>query len=363
MNERTPDEEQLRALLEDAVSDVEPRHGLDSIRSRTQVPSTSSRRPWVLGAAAAVAATAATVVAVALVGSDSPSAGPGPVGPAAGSSCPSWPRCADSAGTPSETVPSTAAPAPPAAAVSQAVPVYYVGDTTHGPRLYREFHQATTADPLDAALQAAVGRGANGQSVGPMDPDYRTDWPAMTDASGTFDGDTITVDLSGDPQSALHDRPAGMSAAEAELAVQQLVYTAQAATQTTAPVQLLLSGKHTDTVLGVPASEPLARGDASSTLAQVWIIEPAQGARVPSGFKVSGLAAAFEANVQWELKQGGTVVKKGFTTAQECCTMAPYSFTVDAPPGDYTLVVHDEDPSNGEGPGPWQDTKDITITN
>ena len=70
---------------------------------------------------------------------------------------------------------------------------------------------------------------------------------------------------------------------------------------------------------------------------------------------MSGLAAAFEANVQWELMQGGTVVKKGFTTAEECCTMAPYSFTVDAPPGDYTIVVHDEDAS-GEGPA-RQDTR------
>jgi hypothetical protein len=41
--------------------------------------------------------------------------------------------------------------------------------------------------------------------------------------------------------------------------------------------------------------------------------------------------------------------------------MSPYSFTVEAPPGDYTLVVHDEDASGGEGPGPWQDTKDLSI--
>ena len=97
-------------------------------------------------------------------------------------------------------------------------------------------------------------------------------------------------------------------------------------------------------------------------LAQVQIASPADGAAVDaSPFTVTGRAAAFEANVQWELMQGDTVVKRGFTTAEECCTLAPYSFEVTAPPGTYTLVVHDEDPSGGEGLAPWQDTKEITV--
>ena len=41
--------------------------------------------------------------------------------------------------------------------------------------------------------------------------------------------------------------------------------------------------------------------------------------------------------------------------------MAPYSFTVDAPAGDYTLVVKDEDASGGEGFPPFEDSKDITV--
>ena len=35
-----------------------------------------------------------------------------------------------------------------------------------------------------------------------------------------------------------------------------------------------------------------------------------------SPFTVTGKAAAFEGNVQWELKQGATVVRRGFTTAE-----------------------------------------------
>ena len=91
------------------------------------------------------------------------------------------------------------------------------------------------------------------------------------------------------------------------------------------------------------------------------IESPAQGATVPTTFTVTGRAATFEANVVWELKRGDATVRNGFTTAQECCTLTPYSFTVNAPPGDYTLVVHDTDESDGEGIGTSQDTKDITV--
>jgi hypothetical protein len=64
--------------------------------------------------------------------------------------------------------------------------------------------------------------------------------------------------------------------------------------------------------------------------------------------------------VVWELKQGSTVVKHGFTTAQECCTLSPYSFQVTAPAGDYTLVVHDTDES-GAGRPVDEDTREITV--
>ena len=62
------------------------------------------------------------------------------------------------------------------------------------------------------------------------------------------------------------------------------------------------------------------------------------------------------------LRPGDTVVQNGHTTAAECCTLSPFSFEVtDAPSGSYTLVVHDEDASGGEGSGPVQDTKQVTV--
>jgi len=95
-------------------------------------------------------------------------------------------------------------------------------------------------------------------------------------------------------------------------------------------------------------------------MAPVQIDSPTDGATVSETFTVTGRAEAFEANVVWELKQGDKVVKTDFATAQECCTLSPYSFEVTAPPGTYTLVVHDTDES-GEGRPVNEDTKEIIV--
>jgi hypothetical protein len=362
-------EQRLRDLLDEATSDVMPDDGLDAIQSRTKVR-TMSGRPWLVAATAAVVTTAATVAAVAVLGTGgdpSGSEGPGPAGSTTAAESPTRAESPEPAQTTEPSPPTPDDPVP----VEGAVPVYYVGDTGQGPRLYREFHPSVGGAPLAQALADAVTRA-------PDDPDYRTPWPAGTDVSSSFDGvgadGEIGVDITS-PGGSLHDRPAGMSAAEAEMAVQQLVYTAQAAVQATAPVQFRLDGDRTDQLLGVPVSEPLARGDESSTLAQVWIISPGEGAEVRDGFEVSGVGAFFEANVAWELRRGGEGGEDGPVVASnadrpvmaaECCTMAPYSFTVDVPddtpPGDYTLVVHDEDMSGGEGFEPFRDTKTLTLT-
>jgi hypothetical protein len=353
------DDERMRRLFDDAVSDLEPREALGSIHARTKVSSMQRKRSWILGAGAAVVATAATVAAVTVLSDGTPDDGPDRVGPAAtGTTEPSE-------GTkPSPTEkPSPSSPGEAPAEETQTIPAYYVGDTSRGPRLYREFHEAPAGEPLRASLERAIA----GRGNGPDDPDYRSPWPSGTGlGEASFDGDVVTVSLEppdgGGESTNLRDRPPGLSEDEAAMAIEQLIYTAQAALQEGRPaVQFLINGQHTDMLLGQPASEPLAQGDATDVLAQVWIIEPSEGAEVSAPFEVSGLAAAFEANVQWELMQDGRVVQKGFTTAEECCTMAPYSFMVDAPPGDYTIVVHDTDESGGEGFAPWEDTKRLTI--
>ncbi len=343
MNDQPRDDDQVRHLLHDAVDDVEPAPGLETIRSRTTVSALRARRPWFVAAGAAVVATAATIAVVTVIGNQGPTATPGP---AAGGSA-----------SASDTSSASASPSTSTTGGDLPIPVYYVGDTSHGPRLYREIHGTLAAPTSDVAAEAVRDAVAGS----PEDPDYTSLWPAGTDVQHVeATGGAIVVDLK--DAALLHDRPAGMSQEQARLSVQQVVRTVDGVYQDSSPVRFLLDGRPADRVLGVPTSGPVARAADTDVLAQVWITAPDQGAIVQSGFKVEGLAAAFEANVQWELEQGGTVVKSGFTTAAECCTMAPYSFTVAAPPGDYTLVVHDSDPSGGEGPAPWQDTKDVTIT-
>jgi hypothetical protein len=328
-------DDDLRRALHDAVSDISPHGTLDDIRSRTDKVVPMKR--WFLPTLAVAAVTALVVGgAFWLVHDDDVTAAP--------------------AGTPSHSAvsPSPSAPTDPAAS-KRAVPVYFVGATAHGKKLYREFQPQQVCAGDDCLLKAATVAAVSGQ---PLDADYTAPWPDGTGISDvSFEGGTLTIGLTGD----VHDRPSGMSASDAELAVQQLIYSAQAGLgQGRPPVQLLLDGKHTDTVLGVPASEPLAAGNPDDVLAPVQIDSPAENAAVSGTFTVTGRAATFEANVVWELKQGDTVVKHGFTTAQECCTLSPYSFEVTAPAGAYTLVVHDTDESGGGRPVD-QDTREIAV--
>lgn len=343
------EDERMRRLLDDAVSDVEPSDSLDSIRARTKVKAMNIRRNWFLGAGAAAVATAATITAVAVMGGSPGTTGAQDPGFAGSESPTPSGKPSGSSEEPSSAESSAASPE------LVTVPVYYVGDTSRGPRLFREFTKVRAdRDPAVEAVGAAVG-------VEASDPDYTSPWfgTSTTGVSVGHSDGTITVDLATD--SVYRERPDGMSKEEASIAIEQVVYTVQGTLQSRDPVQLLLNGSRSDMVLGVPTSEPLAQGQDFDVLAMVWIIEPAEGAQLQSPFKVAGLANAFEANVQWELMQGDAVVDSGFTTARECCTMAPYSFKVTAPPGDYTLVVHDSDPSDGEGFAPWQDTKNITV--
>jgi hypothetical protein len=141
-----------------------------------------------------------------------------------------------------------------------------------------------------------------------------------------------------------------------------LVWTADtAASAGKAPVTFTVHGDRTDDVLGVDTREPVAPASEESVLSPVSIDSPAQGAHVYGTFEVSGMASAPEADVVWELEKDGHVVQHGFTTAAQCCTLSPYNFTVTAPPGDYTVVVHDTDDSDGEGVGTTRDTKAITV--
>ena len=101
----------------------------------------------------------------------------------------------------------------------------------------------------------------------------------------------------------------------------------------------------------------------------MWILGPVEGAEVQSGFEVTGIGAFFEANVVWELHDGsadGRVVASigrvrpghGRGVLHDGAVLLHRR----APPGRYTLVVRDEDISGGEGPPPFEDSKQLTVT-
>jgi len=236
------------------------------------------------------------------------------------------------------------------------VAVYFVGDTDRaGPRLYREF-QRGEGEALAAGIAALTGT--------PLDGDYRTMWQGgqITDAS--YDGDVINVVV----DSAVRQRPGGMSAAEARAAVEQVVYTMQAAVQERAPVQFRTADNPIDQVFGVPTSEPLANGPMLDVLSHMNLTAPEQGTVVDDGtLEISGVGNSFEANVGWEIRRGDEVVMDGFVTMDGWMEpkLFPFETTADVSdlaPGDYTFWASTDDPTGGtEGIGAMTDDKDFTV--
>jgi len=357
-DERDP---RLSHLLSDAVSDVEPQDALAEIRNRTKATTMSSRRPWLFAVGGAVVATAATVAAVAALGG-----GPQPTAqdpePATSQTPTEEPAPSESVEptepteSPTETAESPSEP--PESAAEFTLPSYFVRDTPQGLRLTREFSTVVgDVDPeRDAVRTAVLGR--------TLDPDYRTLWPDGSEVGAvSASGGTITVDLLGD----LHDRPGSMSQEEAQLAVQQVVYSAQAIVgQGRLPVQLTLNGDAADQVLGVPASEPFSNAPENDVLALVSISSLSEGETVRDRFVVSGIANSFEATVPWEVRQGDRVVAKGFATAEGWMDkLYPWTTQVNVSklaPGTYTFAAMTDDPSGGaEGAGPTEDTKTIVV--
>lgn len=233
---------------------------------------------------------------------------------------------------------------------------YFIADTDRaGPRLYREFQRAD-GEPLEAAVEVLT--------AGPLDSDYRTAWQGGQLASATYDGDVISVVV----DASVRTRPGGMSKPEAAAAVEQVVYTMQAAVQERAPVQFRTSDNPIDMVFGVPTSEPIVNGPMLDVLSHVNLTSPEQGAVVDGGtLSVTGVGNSFEANVGWEIRQGDAAVQDGFATMAGWMEpkLFPFEVEVDVSglaPGDYTFWVTTDDPTGGtEGIGAMTDDKDFTI--
>jgi hypothetical protein len=303
----------LSTLLHDAVADVEPADRIDEIRARTASPSRSAARPWFCAAGATVLATAATVAAFAVIDHDD-GGDPGP----------------SHHGHDQRT---------------QLVAAYYVGDTPQGPRLYREFDAVPAGDPLQAALDR-IEQPAK-------DPDYRTAWPPGSFESAIVDDGTIDVELG--------DAAPAFAGALETLAPQQVVYTLQGALGQRLPIQFLQNGR--------PVGDPVDARPQNDVLSLVSISDPAEGTEYDGSFIARGRANSFEGTVVWEIHgqgpRGGVILRKGSAMADGSVEQLYYwEAEIDLTgiaPGTYTFVAMTDDPSDGEGPGPFTDTRTIVV--
>lgn len=329
MTEFKDEGHELSTLLHDAVSDVEPTDRLAEIR---RVTDARPRRLGWYAAGGAVLAAAAAVTAIALITSQTP------------------PRADDPGPGP--------ATSPPAPSPSQLEAVYYVGDTPAGPRLYRYFQSPHAGeDVLDLLTQT------------PADPDYRTAWAPGSFAGVTFDGPVpgqIDVTIA---KASLRERPAGMTELEAALAIEQVIYTVQAAARAEErlPVQFRFGDNPIDQVLGVQTSEPLAAAPQLDVLSLMSISDPVEGLVVSDSFVARGVANGFEGTVACRLLNDDreAVWEEPTIAGWGEPKLFPWELTVDlagVPPGTYQFWCSTDDPTGGtEGRGADVDTRTVVV--
>lgn len=277
----------LRDLLHNAVDGVEPADRLHELRARTASPQRAAARPWFWAAGATVLATAAAVAVVAVVsdGSDAPGH-----------------RHHDMAMD------------PPAS--TQLVAAYFIGDSPEGPRLFREFDEVPLGDPLQEALDR-IERPAN-------DPDYSTKWTADSFGSVTLKDDGFHVEV-GDPAAVLPNN----------LAVQQVVYTLQAAVGEQLPVWFRREGQR--------GNAPVTAAPQLDVLNPVSISDPAEGIEVSGSFTARGRASSRGGVVTWWISSEHRIEKLG-TTATDGWKDKLYPWEVevnvsDLEPGTYGFFV------------------------
>jgi hypothetical protein len=347
------DELMRRALAEEADR-VEPTDSLHEIQSRVSSQrKVATRRPWVITAGAAVVGAAAAIGAFTMLGNDTrPTGEPEVAGPPATSS--TTPRLATPAPSQATQAPSAMPTDLTTAAKrgtlepkvkSTAVSVYWVGKETGnlttsptedaGVRLYRTFVPISGRPALEAVRMLGTGK--------TDDPDYYSLWTKSVPLSVTRADDVVTVDFRQIPQQK-------MSAPMANIAVQQLVYTIQGVFgDDSQQVRVTEQGRSAGMLFGqVDSRQPFSRAQAADVQAKVWITSPVEGELVKAAFPVQGVAATFEASVNWRAtntKTGRTV--QGHTMTKQGQGFAPYTYTLKLEPGYWKIETYLISPQDG----------------
>lgn len=245
--------------------------------------------------------------------------------------------------------------ATPATEELQDYSFYFVSETARGFRLIREVHQVSKAENElgdDKGLNSLVML-VDGQ-LPPFDGDHRTLWNNGTKVNSvtTVDG-VATVDLTLGRIS--------FGAESEQRAIDQIVWTLIENDPTISSVKFTVDGVPSESLAGhVDFAQAFVQASGFDVLASVWI-DLLDRSDVSNPVSISGSACTFEANVAWELTQGGDAVSSGATTAELACPDRS-NWTIDLgelAPGNYVLTVSDF--SAEDGSVIFQDTKAFTV--
>ena len=335
-------ERQLRESLHRDAERINPRNRrteiLAMVHDDTQVAQPARRWVIPMAAAASVALIGAIIWGVSNAGGGQPVGQPVTPAAATASSSPSSPSSSAATGTTSQV----------------ALPAYFVGASSgKGDRfgLYREFVKAAlpvAATPAQKA-RAALAVAMNAQPFSNDEP-YIQPWSGQSVKDVTMTPTLITITLSGSGAS-------GFTKDQTKLAVQELVWTAQAAIgQGTIPVKFVVAGGSSTLFGTYPTAQTYNRPAKDlqyQDLAPIWITAPERGHVYKAGTSVvvTGESCAFEATTQWQLKKGGAAVRSGTTTASSGCPTRG-TWTVDLgvlSAGDYAFRMYEVSMQDGKG--------------
>jgi len=247
--------------------------------------------------------------------------------------------------------------ASPATEELQDYSFYFVGETAQGFRLIREVHQVSKSENElgeDKGFNSLVML-VDGQ-LPPFDGDHRTSWGNGTKVNSvtTVNG-LATVDLT-------LGRISFGSESE-QRAIDQIVWTLIENDPAITSVKFTIDGVATESLAGhVDFTQTFVLAPSYEVLASVWI-NLLDRSNVNNPVSISGSACTFEANVVWELSQGGDAVSSGATTATTACPdRSDWSIELgDLTPGNYVLKVSDF--SAEDGSVIFQDTKAFSVVN
>jgi hypothetical protein len=178
---------------------------------------------------------------------------------------------------------------------------------------------------------------------------YLQPWSGASVTNVTLTPSLVTITLSGPGAN-------GFSPAQTKLAVQELVWTVQAALgHGTIPVKFVVAGGSPMLFGTYPTAQTYNRPAPDlqyQVLAPIWITSPVRDQVFPAGATVvaAGQSCAFEGTTQWQLTQNGTAIKSGVATASSGCpSRGTWQVNLGAlAAGSYTFRMFEVSMQNGQ---------------